>query len=226
MPEEEAQILGNIRFNVIANRTDVDEMKEWVCKCLDCFQKYARFFELPTNNPVAFFSKALEVEKSLSPDNLSDFQELLCEALAGRGFVFGTTFDLERNVSVHACDLPLVEKLYKIEKSTDEKEAIEYAKKLIYISALLSHAELPGAAYFKEDYQIAGQILRSISKQNQLVCDWKMNQKLEKSEIAVSLTVRDILEFWEIFQQYSMDQLEYTVDVRPSTLDALGGTEP
>jgi len=184
LPEEEAQILGNIRFNVIANRTDVDEMKEWVCGHLNNFQKLASHFELPTHNPVAFFTRALEVERALSSDELAYFRELLRLAIAGRGFAFGTAFDLGRNVSIRPCDLtpasesaglsvnfelPLTEEIYEIEKSTDEKEAIEYAENLMYISALSSHAELSGAAYYKADYQIAGQILRNISKQNQSV---------------------------------------------------------
>lgn len=104
LTREETTIEWQSSFVITPNRADIDEVQRDVWKKLLLFQDLARKFCLPTHNAVAFFSAAIEKEPSLKAEQRSDFKQLLHLALCGQGFVFGTSFDSDRNFDLRPSD--------------------------------------------------------------------------------------------------------------------------
>lgn len=229
LPREHSLFINSPQFVLTSNRDDVSNLRKGVMDDLDLFQELSNKFGLPTHNAIAFFTNALKIEDQVAYSKLGHFRILLLLALSGRGFVFGTAFDLKNNCAIRPCDIAQLDE-YKVGISLESGES-EWTQdvedkylKIIYESSLGNHAELKGACYFREDCIECNSIGEKVSKQSQLVADWQRSKVAAPSRGAseeVVWAIRDILEFWDVYRKYCKNQLEYNVETRMSPLSEI-----
>ena len=224
-PIDELKLQLLPKFYLVPKRKDTMEIKGTAMYYLKTFQGIATAFDLPTHNAVAFFTKVLEKESELISKYPEEFRYLLLLASSGRGFVFGTTFDSYQSQDLRWCDItPIKANKVEIDKETLQyiKECTDDEKELeddLYAQMLDDHARLKGNFYFVEDVYAWMDLRKDLLDQRQLVTEWKKVSKGAPNEKAVlPLGLRDILEFWQIYEDYCRSQLRYSADYIPNWL--------
>jgi len=199
-------------FELDSKRQDISYLRTGVVDDLKIFHQLAARYKLPTHNPVAFFTEALKIEPTLPPKKLHDFKILLGLAISGRGFVFGSAFDWDRNLNMRPCDVGALDKF---------SELPPHPCLAIYYPALVNHALLSGACYFRQECMDTYSLMEKLDQQNELVRSWQEQPRnvTELGQETFYPTIWDILLFWNIYKEYCMSQIEYSVDVRYSTAD-------
>lgn len=102
LPAEESELQWKSTLDHVSGREDIKRLQEEIYFAISQFQKIAADFNQPTHNAVAFFEAAIKKEKELysSKGEMNQFRNLIHLALSGRGFPFGTAFDLEHSSAV------------------------------------------------------------------------------------------------------------------------------
>ncbi len=191
---EEAAFCNTPILSYLPDRTDIENLQEWLYFEVLEFQRLSRLLKLPTHNAVAFFEALIQLEKELCIEQTrcAKLKLLLLWAISGRGYLFGTAFDWEHSLAVRPCDFGLFQ--------LTDKESDEYWR-----LALENQLALKDGAYFREDYLYCETIIRDIERQNELVSEWmKMDRAQQGTK--VKLTEQDILSFFEIYKDYCTEQ--------------------
>lgn len=213
-------------FSLAPDRDDIMNLRTDVQYGLFEFQRLAAYFRLPTHNAVAFFTKALEREGNLNAEQREQFGKLLHLAISGRGFCFGTAFNMEHSSDLRTCDMKpapffwqRIERLENLaearvllaqihDSSQDSGLKAELDCYSIYLATLENHAALMGAAYFREDYAVCETILKGLQEQNQLVLQWQDKvQGVAQDPCYFEPTARAVFQFWTVYKKYCLSQL-------------------
>lgn len=222
----EMSIQGGLYFRAVPARRDIANIEAATMEFLSQFQELSVRLELPTHNAVAFFTKIIEKEPELISKYPKDFRTLLLLALSGRGFVFGTTFDTYQKLELRICDLiPIKDGRIKINMDEDwnlvsdtdvgdldPDEEYMQLKDLLFDDLLRNHASLAGNVDFIEDFLVCESLCEKLLNQRQLVTEWQKSVIDSDEKAYIALNSRDILEFWKIYEDYCISQLEYSPD--------------
>ena len=170
-------------------------------------------FELPTNNPIAFFHVLEQKFPILYQNNRNELQFLMAYALAGHGFPFATYYTYEEDARMHPCIVPAERhKLNDPSVPVEEKpkrlslihEAYEYSvQRLADCAAGNSYAN--GYEWNSDNFFLP---MKSGAKKFE---SWDL---LLKKDAAVpfshlSVSKSALKEFWKLYEQYT--KMQYSV---------------
>ena len=150
---------------------------------------------LPAHNMVAFYTSVIDRADELCATEMKkqELEDALICAIAGNGFVFGTTFDTEYSRCTRPSDfLPDNER---------------YAKE--YLRSLDSHSMLTNAQYFLDNLDwYESQVRDPIRKGKKAFKEWNKEkaEKTEPSQTSLAFTKEEIDVFVTIFELYALLQ--------------------
>ena len=159
---------------------------------LSHFFSYCDEHDLPAHNPAAFFSAVMDKEKELceTPQEKAALKEMLLYALAGDGFVFGTTFNRERSRQIRPSDyLPVTEE-----------------NGHLYSLSLDSHASLRSVSLFLDDLGwYRSKILEETTASKMSFQSWNIKKDAvakHKQDFSLVLQMSEVQRLVSIYKQY------------------------
>ncbi|MBE7004427.1 MAG: hypothetical protein E7425_09120 [Ruminococcaceae bacterium] len=170
---------------------DLGEANAHEAEIIDILTRFHRFCSqhgLPSHNPIAFYKAVLNREAELCvKENHPEFEWALVCALAGNGFVFGTSFDRDQRQFIRPCEL-----------------IGEPANQHFLSLAYHVQATLPGAQSFYHDYlHCEKYILGQVSDGKSTFTKW-VDEKDELTDFW--LTEEDIEGFFAVYYDYCKRQ--------------------
>ena len=150
---------------------------------------------LPAHNMVAFYTSVIDRADELCATEMKrqELEDALICAIAGNGFVFGTTFDTEYSRCTRPSDFLPENKSYEEE----------------YFGSLDSHSMLTNAQYFLDDLDwYESQVKDPIRKGKKAFKEWNKEkaEKTKPSQTSLAFTKEEIDAFVTIFELYALLQ--------------------